>query len=151
MGPFSIRATAPCSLGARRVSSRRDPAPLKSEADVLSNVDSGHFDHRLWFRDSSGWRRRSGRTGRLWCADQMPRLACRHLLQDVSAYPLATPRRGRRYDHSSLGSSPKDYAFPVARIDLNGRHCVIFSEAEDNRHRMDKIDIASCYPADEGR
>src|SRR5215470_7008363 len=38
-----------------------------------------------------------------------------------------------------FGSSPKDYAFPVARIDLNGRHCVIFSEAAGDRHQMDKI------------
>ena len=50
-----------------------------------------------------------------------------------------------------FGSSPKDYAFPVARIDLKRHHCAIFSEAERNRHRMDKINVAPCYPADEGR
>jgi hypothetical protein len=31
-----------------------------------------------------------------------------------------------------FGSNPKDYAFPVARIDLDGQHCAIFSEAEGN-------------------
>jgi hypothetical protein len=50
-----------------------------------------------------------------------------------------------------FGSNPKDYAFPVARIDLKRRHCAIFSEAEGNRHRMDKINVAPCYPAYEGR
>ena len=50
-----------------------------------------------------------------------------------------------------FGSNPKDYAFPVARIDLKRHHCAIFSEAERNRHRMDKINVAPCYPADEGR
>jgi hypothetical protein len=50
-----------------------------------------------------------------------------------------------------FGSSPKDYEFPVARIDLSGRHCTIFSEAEGNRHRMDKINVARCHPAGEKR
>jgi hypothetical protein len=50
-----------------------------------------------------------------------------------------------------FGSNPKDYAFPVARIDLNGRHCTIFSEAAGNRHRMDKINITRCHSAGERR
>jgi len=50
-----------------------------------------------------------------------------------------------------FGSNPKDYAFPVARIDLKGQHCAIFSEAEGNRHRMDKINVARCHPVGEKR
>ena len=67
----------------------------------------------------------------------------------------------RTYQHISLppliavgdtltlrfGSNPKDYAFPVARIDLKGQHCAIFSEAEGNRHRIDKINVARCHRA----
>jgi hypothetical protein len=44
----------------------------------------------------------------------------------------------------SFGSSPKDYTFSVTRIALKGKHCTIFSEA-------DKINVASCYLAGEGR
>ncbi len=47
----------------------------------------------------------------------------------------------------TFGSSPKDYAFPVARIALKGRHCAIFSEAHGDRHDMDKINVAPCYLA----
>ena len=50
-----------------------------------------------------------------------------------------------------FGSNPKDYAFPVARIDLKRQYRAIFSEPEDNRHRMDKINVAPCYPADKTR
>jgi len=50
-----------------------------------------------------------------------------------------------------FGTNPKDYAFPVARIDQKRQHCAIFSEAEGNRHRMDKINVAPCYRADERR
>jgi len=71
----------------------------------------------------------------------------------------------RTYSHISLpsrsavgdtitilfGSHPKEFGFFVARIDLKGQHCAIFSEAEGDRHRMDKIDVAPCHPADEGR
>ena len=46
-----------------------------------------------------------------------------------------------------FGSNPKEYAFPVARIDLKGQHCAIFSEAEGNRHRIDKINVAPCHRA----
>ena len=46
-----------------------------------------------------------------------------------------------------FGSNPKNYAFPVARIDVKRQHCAIFSEAEGNRHRIDKINVASCHPA----
>jgi hypothetical protein len=51
----------------------------------------------------------------------------------------------------TFGSSPKEYAFPVARIALKGRHCAIFSETDGNRHRIDKINVAPCYRADRGR
>jgi hypothetical protein len=51
----------------------------------------------------------------------------------------------------SFGSRPKEFGFTVARIVLKGGHCAIFSRAEGDRHRMDKINVAPCYPADEGR
>ena len=51
----------------------------------------------------------------------------------------------------SFGSHPKEFGFSVARIDLKDEHCAIFSEAEGDRHRMDKINISPCYRADEGR
>jgi hypothetical protein len=71
----------------------------------------------------------------------------------------------RRYHHIDLppriavgdtvtvtfGSSPKEYGFSVARIELNGHHCAIFSEATGDRHQMDKINVVPCYRAGEGR
>ena len=71
----------------------------------------------------------------------------------------------RRYHHIDLpsriavgdtitvtfGSSPKEYEFPVARIDLGGHHCAIFSQATGNRHQMDKINVVPCYRAGKGR
>ena len=51
----------------------------------------------------------------------------------------------------SFGSHPKEFGFSVARIDLKGQDCAIFSKAEGDRHRMDKINVAPCYRADEGR
>ena len=51
----------------------------------------------------------------------------------------------------TFGSSPKEYAFSVARITLTGRHCAIFSEATGDRHQMDKINVAPCHRASEGR
>ena len=51
----------------------------------------------------------------------------------------------------TFGSSPKEYQFPVARIDLKGRHCAIFSEAEGDRHEIDKINVAPCYRASKAR
>ena len=51
----------------------------------------------------------------------------------------------------TFGSSPKEYAFPVARIVQKGRHCVIFSEAEGDRHHVDKINVAPCYRVSTGR
>ena len=51
----------------------------------------------------------------------------------------------------TFGSSPKEYEFPVARIAHKGRHCAIFSEAEGDRHQIDKINVAPCYRANEGR
>lgn len=49
----------------------------------------------------------------------------------------------------SFGSHPKEYAFPVARIALQGRDCVLFSKAEGDRQETDKINVAPCYRADE--
>lgn len=51
----------------------------------------------------------------------------------------------------SFGSHPKEFQFFVARIVLKGSHCAIFSEADGDRHRMDKINVAPCYPASTGR
>jgi hypothetical protein len=51
----------------------------------------------------------------------------------------------------TFGSSPKEYAFPVARIAHKGRHCAIFSDAEGDRHQIDKINVAPCYRASKGR
>jgi hypothetical protein len=51
----------------------------------------------------------------------------------------------------TFGSSRKEYAFPVARIAHKDRHCAIFSEAEGDRHRIDKINVAPCYRASEVR
>jgi hypothetical protein len=50
----------------------------------------------------------------------------------------------------SFGSSLKEYAFPVARIALKGKQCVIFSEPDGNRHQIDKINVAPCYRAGKG-
>jgi hypothetical protein len=50
----------------------------------------------------------------------------------------------------SFGSHPKEFAFYVARIDLKGQHCAIFSKPEGDRHRMDKINIAPCYRSEQG-
>ena len=51
----------------------------------------------------------------------------------------------------TFGSSPKEYEFPVARIAHKGRHCAIFSEAERDRHQIDKINVAPCYRANKVR
>ena len=51
----------------------------------------------------------------------------------------------------TFGSSPKEYVFPVARIAHKGRHCAIFSEAEGDRHQIDKINVAPCYRANKVR
>jgi hypothetical protein len=51
----------------------------------------------------------------------------------------------------TFGSSPKEYTFPVARIAIQGHHCTIYSEAHGNPNLMDKISVAPCYTADEGR
>jgi hypothetical protein len=50
-----------------------------------------------------------------------------------------------------FGSSPKEYAFPVAQIVMTGHRCTIYSEAHGNREQMDKITVALCRRADEGR
>jgi hypothetical protein len=41
-----------------------------------------------------------------------------------------------------FASHPKEFGFSVARIELKGQHCAILSEADGDRHRMDKIDVA---------
>ena len=46
-----------------------------------------------------------------------------------------------------FGSNPKEYAFPVARIDQKAGRCAIFSEAEGHRHRIDKINVPHCHRA----
>ena len=51
----------------------------------------------------------------------------------------------------TFGSSPKEYAFPVARIAQKGRHCVIFSDTDGDRHHVDKINVAPCYRVNTGR
>ena len=51
----------------------------------------------------------------------------------------------------SFGSHPKEFGFSVARIDLKGQHCAIFSKADGDRHQMDKINVAPCGRAAEGR
>jgi hypothetical protein len=51
----------------------------------------------------------------------------------------------------TFGTSPKEYAFPVARIAQKGGHCVIFSDTEGDRHHVDKINVAPCYRASSGR
>jgi hypothetical protein len=50
----------------------------------------------------------------------------------------------------TFGSHPKEFQFFVARIALKARHCAIFSEAQGDRHQIDKINIAPCYPASTG-
>ena len=50
----------------------------------------------------------------------------------------------------SFGSHPKEFQFFVARIVLKDNHCAIFSKAEGDRHRIDKINVAPCYPASTG-
>lgn len=49
-----------------------------------------------------------------------------------------------------FGSSPKEYAFPVARIAIRGHHCAIYSEAQGDRHQIDRIDVTPCYRAGPG-
>ena len=47
----------------------------------------------------------------------------------------------------TFGSSPKEYAFPVARIAIRGYHCAIYSEALGDRHQIDRINVTPCYRA----
>jgi hypothetical protein len=51
----------------------------------------------------------------------------------------------------SFGSSNKEYVFPVARIALEGNRCTLFTNADANRQRGDKIKIAPCYREEVGR
>jgi hypothetical protein len=50
----------------------------------------------------------------------------------------------------SFGSHPKEFGFSVARIELQGQHCAIFSKAAGDRHRMDKINVAPVLPGRRG-
>jgi hypothetical protein len=49
----------------------------------------------------------------------------------------------------SYGSNNKQYVFPVAHIGLEGNGCTLFSNR--NERQGDKIEIAPCYRAEEGR
>jgi hypothetical protein len=51
----------------------------------------------------------------------------------------------------SFGSHPKEYRFSVARIALKDDLCTIVSDADEDRQKIDKINVAPCYRADEGR
>ncbi len=51
----------------------------------------------------------------------------------------------------TLGSSTKEYDFPVVRIALEGNRCTLFSEKDGNRQREDKIEVTPCYLTEEGR
>ena len=51
----------------------------------------------------------------------------------------------------TFGSHPKEFQFFVARIALKANHCAIFSEAEGDRHKIDKINVAPCYRVSNGR
>jgi hypothetical protein len=58
-------------------------------------------------------------------------------MPDLSPHQSAVADRGRDRITISFGSHPKEFEFSVARIDLQGEHCAIFSESEGDRHRMD--------------
>jgi hypothetical protein len=81
------------------------------------------------------------------CRDWLVTSSCR------SYHHIGLPSRIAVGDTVTLtfGSSPKEYAFSVARIALKGRHCAIFSEAQGNRHQTDKINVAPCQRANGGR
>jgi hypothetical protein len=51
----------------------------------------------------------------------------------------------------TFGSSPKQYAFPVARIMLRDDRCVIFSERDGDERQIDRIMVDPCHRADEER
>jgi len=81
---------------------------------------------------------------------------CRHWLVASSCrtyHHISLPSRVAVGDTITLsfGSSPKEYRFPVAWIALKGNRCVIFSEADTDRPRRDKIEVAPCDQAEEGR
>jgi hypothetical protein len=46
----------------------------------------------------------------------------------------------------TFGSNPKEYGFPVVRIVMDGSHCTIFSEDDDDPDQ-DKLDIKACHTA----
>jgi hypothetical protein len=47
----------------------------------------------------------------------------------------------------SFGSHPKEYGFPVARIELRRGRCTILSEAGGDPDEIDKIEVAPCRAA----
>jgi hypothetical protein len=51
----------------------------------------------------------------------------------------------------TFGSSPKQYAFPVARIMVRDDRCVIFSERDGDERQIDRITVDPCHRADEER
>lgn len=80
---------------------------------------------------------------------------CRNWLVTISCHTyhhIALPPQIAVGDRIPLefGSHTKTYAFPVVRIELKGRQCVILSEADGNPREIDKIEVAPCHPADGG-
>ena len=110
-----------------------------------------------WFRFAAGRSLGSGKslTARVTGSTRAIAFCRPSVIQAAPSGPTITPwgaAPGPRIavgDTLTLrfGSYPKEYAFPVARIDLKGQHCAIFSEAEGNRHRIDKINVAPCHRA----
>jgi hypothetical protein len=81
------------------------------------------------------------------CRDWLVATSCHHY------HHISLPSRVALGDTVDVifGSSPKEYAFPVAQIVLTGRRCILYSEAHGNREQMDKITITPCRRADEAR
>ena len=81
------------------------------------------------------------------CRDWLVARSCHHY------HHISLPSRVAVGDTLTLsfGSSPKEYDFPVARIALEGDHCMIFSEVGGDRYKVDKISVAPCYRASDPR
>lgn len=81
------------------------------------------------------------------CRDWLVATSCHHY------HHISLPPRVAVGDTVDLifGSSPKEYAFPVAQIVMAGHRCTIYSEAHGNREQIDKITVPLCRRADEGR
>jgi hypothetical protein len=50
----------------------------------------------------------------------------------------------------SFGSHPKEFRLWVARIDLKGEHCAIFSKAAGDRHRHGQDQLCPVLPGTRG-